>query len=144
MGGNVSSPSHWSHYISFNSQCALYGYIPLTGTLTPAVNRPCVKQAAIPAPYTGGEPSLYETGRNPSTLYLKLREAKYSMCAGMAQSFYRLVTGWTVQGSNPASARFSALVQTGLRAHPSSCIVGIGSLFRVKASGAWRWPPTPI
>jgi hypothetical protein len=31
---------------------------------------------------------------------------------------YRLTTGWTVRGSNPGGARFSA-VQTGPGAHPS-------------------------
>jgi hypothetical protein len=38
----------------------------------------------------------------------------------------RLVTGWTVRGSNPGDGvRFSAPVQTGPWAHPASCTVGV-------------------
>ena len=39
--------------------------------------------------------------------------------------------GWTVEGSNPGRARFSA-VQTGPGAHPASCTMGTGSFPRVK------------
>ena len=35
--------------------------------------------------------------------------------------------GWTVRGSNPGGARFSAPVQTGPEAHPASCTKGTGS-----------------
>jgi len=35
--------------------------------------------------------------------------------------------GWTVQGSNPVEARFSAPVQTGPEAHPTSYTIGTGS-----------------
>ena len=37
-----------------------------------------------------------------------------------------IATGWTVRGSNPGGARFSA-VQTGPGAHPASCTMGTGS-----------------
>jgi len=37
-----------------------------------------------------------------------------------------VTTCWTVWGSNPGGARFSA-VQTGSGAHPASCTVGTGS-----------------
>ena len=40
--------------------------------------------------------------------------------------------GWTVQGSNPDGARFSAPVQTGPGAHPASCTMGTGSFPEVK------------
>jgi len=36
-------------------------------------------------------------------------------------------TGWTVRGSNPGGARFSAPVQSSPEAHPASCTVGTGS-----------------
>ena len=45
----------------------------------------------------------------------------------VAQSVQRLPTGWTVRGSNPCGARFSAPVQTGPEAHPASCTIGTGS-----------------
>ena len=45
----------------------------------------------------------------------------------VAQSVQRLATGWTVWGSNPGGARFSAPVQTGPGAHPASCKMGTGS-----------------
>jgi len=38
----------------------------------------------------------------------------------------RLPTGWTVRGSNPGGARFSAPIQTGPEAHPASCTMGTG------------------
>jgi hypothetical protein len=40
-------------------------------------------------------------------------------------------------------ARFSAPVQTGPGAHPTSYTVGTGSVSQGEA-GAWRWPPTCI
>jgi hypothetical protein len=36
----------------------------------------------------------------------------------------------------PVETRFSALVQTGLEAHPTFCVMGIVSLFRGNAAGA--------
>ena len=47
--------------------------------------------------------------------------------AGIVQSVERFATGWTVRGSNPGGARFSAPVQTGPGAHPASYTMGIGS-----------------
>ena len=44
--------------------------------------------------------------------------------------------GWTVRGSNPGGARFSAPVQTGPEAHPASCKMGTGSFPGVKYG--WR------
>ena len=45
----------------------------------------------------------------------------------VAQSVQRLPTDWTVRGSNPGGARFSAPVQTGPEAHPASCTMGTAS-----------------
>ena len=47
--------------------------------------------------------------------------------AGIAQSVQRPATGWTVLGSNPGGARFSAPVQTGPETHPASYTMGAGS-----------------
>ena len=45
-----------------------------------------------------------------------------------------MATGWKVRGSNPGGgARFSAPVQTGPGAHPTSCTMGTGSFPRVKS-----------
>jgi hypothetical protein len=41
-----------------------------------------------------------------------------------------VVTGWTVRGSNPGGARFSASVQTGPGGHLASCTASTGSLSR--------------
>jgi len=49
----------------------------------------------------------------------------YNERAGIAQSVLRLATGWTVRGSNPDGARFSASVQTGPGAHPSQWVPGL-------------------
>ena len=46
-----------------------------------------------------------------------------------------LATGWTVRGSNPVGARFSAPVQTGPGAHPVPCKIGTGSFPGVKRDG---------
>ena len=61
--------------------------------------------------------------------------AKRVYRSGVAQSVQRLPTGWTVRGSNPGRARFSAPIQTGLGAHPASCTKGTGSLPGVKRPG---------
>jgi len=46
--------------------------------------------------------------------------------------YLRLPKGWTIRGSNPGGARFSAPVQTGPEAHPASCKMSIGSFPRVR------------
>jgi hypothetical protein len=51
----------------------------------------------------------------------------------VAQSVKRLATGWTVRGSNPVEAIFSAPVETGPGANPSSCTMGTGSFPGVKS-----------
>ena len=43
--------------------------------------------------------------------------------------------GWTVRGSNPGGARFSAPIQTGPGAHPASYTLGTGSFPGVKRPG---------
>ena len=43
----------------------------------------------------------------------------------------------------PVGARFSEPVQTGPGTHPTSYEIGTGSFLGGKATGAWRWPPTP-
>jgi hypothetical protein len=46
-------------------------------------------------------------------------------------SVVSIATGWTVRGSNPCGAIFSAPVQTGPGAHPASYTMGTGSFSRV-------------
>jgi hypothetical protein len=43
----------------------------------------------------------------------------------------------------PVGAKFSAPLQTGLEAYPTSYVVGTGSFPGGKAAGAFRWLPTP-
>ena len=66
-------------------------------------------------------------------------------CAGTAQSVQRLAKGWAVRGSNPGGGgpRFSAPVQTGPGAHPTSYIVGTGSFPGVKRPGRGVDHPPP-
>jgi hypothetical protein len=52
--------------------------------------------------------------------------------AGIAQSVYRLAKGWTVRGSNPDEARFSASVQTGPGTQTVSYTTGTGNFLGVK------------
>jgi hypothetical protein len=59
--------------------------------------------------------------------------------AGIAQSVWRLATGWTVgdRKKNPDGGEIFANVRTGLGTHPASYTRG--SVFpRGKAAGAWR------
>ena len=62
----------------------------------------------------------------------------------VAQSVQRLATGWTVRGSNPGGARFSAPVQTGPGAHPASCTMGTGSFTGVKSGRNVTLTPHPL
>ena len=55
-----------------------------------------------------------------------------------------MVTGWTVRGSNPGGARFSAPVQTGPGAHPASCTMGTGSFPGVKSGRGVTLTPHPL
>ena len=65
--------------------------------------------------------------------------------AAIAQSAKRPATGWTVRGTNPVGgvARFSAPVQTGPGAYPSSCTMGTGSFPGVKRPGRGAEQPPP-
>jgi len=61
----------------------------------------------------------------------------------VAQSVYRLATGWTVRRSKSGGggARFSAPVQTGPGAHPPSCTMGTGSFPGIKSGGGVTLTP---
>jgi hypothetical protein len=60
----------------------------------------------------------------------------------VAQRAQRLATDWTVWGSNPGGARFSA-VQTGPVAHPASCTMGTGSFPEVESGSGHDADPAP-
>jgi hypothetical protein len=64
--------------------------------------------------------------------------------AGIAQSLWRLATGWTVWGSNPGGSeifRTRPDLPWGL---PSLLYNGYWVFSEDKTTGAWRLPPTPI
>ena len=61
----------------------------------------------------------------------------------VAQPVLRLNTGWTVRGSNPGEARFSA-VQTGPGAHPASCTMGTGSFSGIENGRGVTLTPHPL
>ena len=58
----------------------------------------------------------------------------------IAQSVQRLATGWTVRGSKPVWAEFSAPLQTGPGAHPASAqwVPGV-----FPGRGVNHLPPSP-
>ena len=61
----------------------------------------------------------------------------------IAQSVQRLTTGWTVRGSNPGGARFSA-VQAGPGAHSASCTMGNGSFNGIECGRGMTLNPHPF
>ena len=63
--------------------------------------------------------------------------------AKLAQSLQRLATGWTLRGSNPGGSIYSAPVQTGPGAHPTSYTMGTGSLAGVMKPGLTVTHPPP-
>jgi hypothetical protein len=67
----------------------------------------------------------------------------YCIRGRVAQSVWRLTTGWTVPESNPGGARFFAHVQTGPGVHPVSCTMGSGSFPEVKRPGRGADHPPP-
>ena len=54
-----------------------------------------------------------------------------------------VATGWTVRGSNPGGARFSA-VHTDPGAHPASCAMGTGSCPGVESGRGVTLTPHPL
>jgi hypothetical protein len=64
--------------------------------------------------------------------------------AGIAQSVYRLVTTWTVRGSNPGGGEFPAPVQNAPGANPASYTMGTRSFPKDKAAEACGVDNPPI
>ena len=65
------------------------------------------------------------------------------MCDGPGSSVGIATMGWTVRGSNPCEARFSA-VQTGPGAHPASCTMGTVSFPWVESGRGVMLTPHPL
>jgi hypothetical protein len=64
--------------------------------------------------------------------------------AGIAQSVYRLATGWTVRGSNPGGGKIFRTLPDRSWGPPSLLYNGYRVFPGGKAAEAWRWPPTTI
>ena len=62
----------------------------------------------------------------------------------VAQSVKRLVTGWTVRGSNPVEGEIFPTRPDRPWGPPSLLYSGYRVFPGRKAAGAWCWPPTPI
>ena len=60
--------------------------------------------------------------------------------AGIAQSVWRLTTGWTIRGSKPSGVGFSASVQTGHVAHTVFYTMGNGFLSGEGGADGVNWP----
>jgi hypothetical protein len=71
--------------------------------------------------------------------------AEYESAWGpVAQSVWRMNTGWSVLGSNPDVARFVAHVETGPGVHPASCTIRSRYFPGVKNPGRGAdHPPVP-
>jgi hypothetical protein len=91
---------------------------------------------------------LYNDQRNAQVCYLLYLSIYFCLTccgwAGIAQSVWRLATGWRIRGSNPGGDEIFRtrpdrpwgphnLLYNGYRAFPGG-----------KAAGAWCWPPTPF
>ena len=70
--------------------------------------------------------------------------SSYLLCAGIAQSVQRLVTGWTVRGSNPVGGEIFRTRPDRPWGPPSLLYNGYRVFPEGKAAGEWRWSPTPI
>ena len=66
------------------------------------------------------------------------------MCMYIHIDIYRLATGWTVRGSNPGWARFSAPVQTGPGAHLAYYTMSTRSFPGVKRQRNGVDPPSSV
>ena len=55
-----------------------------------------------------------------------------------------MAKGWTVRGSNPGGAKFSAPLQTGSGAHSASCTMDTGSFPGVKSGRGVTLTPYPL
>jgi hypothetical protein len=73
-----------------------------------------------------------------------INKSSESTVGPVAQSVFRLATGWTVWGSNRVGGEFSAPVQTGSGAHPASCTMGTGSFPGVKSCRGVTLTPHPL
>jgi hypothetical protein len=70
-------------------------------------------------------------GKYPARLVDPVSEAEFYLDVTRVLGLvYRHVTGWTVRVSNSGLTRFSAPIQNGLAAHPTSCKMGTVSLSR--------------
>jgi hypothetical protein len=67
----------------------------------------------------------------------------FAFVCWVAPSEQRLITGWTVQGSNSAGGEIFLPVQTGPGAHPASCTMGTGSFPRIKDGRDVKLTPHP-
>ena len=63
---------------------------------------------------------------------------------GIAQSVYRLATGWTVQRSNPDGCEIFRSRPDRPWGPPSHLYDGYRVFPRTEVAGAWRWLPTPF
>ena len=97
-------------------------------------------------------PSRYEP-RVPATKFLEITNLTHFFMYLFISCLYmfrvgpvaqRLPTGWTVRGSNPDGARFSAPVQTGPEAHQASCTMGTGSFPGVRCCRGVTLTPHPL
>ena len=84
---------------------------------------------------------LYGT-RNSINRVQKKQTEIATLAARIAQSVWRLATGWTIRGSNLGGGG-GEIFQTGPGAHPASCTMVTGSFSGVKRPGRGADPAPP-
>jgi len=62
----------------------------------------------------------------------------------LAQSVWRLATGWTVRGSNPGGGEIFRTCPDRPWAHPASCTMATGSFPGVKSDRGVMLTPHPL
>ena len=88
------------------------------------------------------QPHTVITRSHTATLSFSKSSSTYNLRAAIAQSVYRLATGWKVRGSNPGGGRDFPHRPDRPWGPPSLLYNGHRVFPRGKAAGAWR-PPTP-
>ena len=93
------------------------------------------------------DPNGRKGDRGPTMLHVFVFLGSNIICrgTGIAQSVFRLATGWKVRGSNPGGeARFTAPVQTDPGARPASYAMGTGCFPGVIRPGRGGDHPHPF
>jgi hypothetical protein len=89
--------------------------------------------------------NTHATGTSNTYVFTgSLKQLLCQQAAGIAQSVWRLATGWTVWGSNPRRGEVFPAVQARLEVHPASSTMGRGYFPGVKRPDSLADHPCPF